>query len=80
MVISPHPDLPDITGISIDTRTLQAGEAYFAIQGVSMDGHRFVQEALSKGASCAVVRKDWANEHEEMADRLVVVADDPLKA
>jgi UDP-N-acetylmuramoyl-tripeptide--D-alanyl-D-alanine ligase len=75
----PHPDLPDITGISIDTRTLQAGEAYFAIQGVSMDGHRFVQEALSKGASCAVVRKDWANEHEEMADRLVVVADDPLE-
>ena len=35
-----------VGGISIDTRTLRPGDAFFAIRGVSMDGHRFVGAAL----------------------------------
>ncbi|GAB5375174.1 MAG: UDP-N-acetylmuramoylalanyl-D-glutamyl-2,6-diaminopimelate--D-alanyl-D-alanine ligase [Acuticoccus sp.] len=46
-----------VSGISIDTRTLSPGEAYFAITGVSMDGHRFVDAALERGAAAAVVNR-----------------------
>ena len=42
-------------GFSIDTRTLVAGEVYFAIIGERLDGHRFVREALQAGASGLVV-------------------------
>ncbi|MEM9222644.1 MAG: UDP-N-acetylmuramoyl-tripeptide--D-alanyl-D-alanine ligase [Pseudomonadota bacterium] len=61
-----------VTGISIDTRTLSPGNAFFAVQGVSMDGHRFVGDALARGASAAVVSKG-----EETPSILV---DDPLAA
>jgi UDP-N-acetylmuramoyl-tripeptide--D-alanyl-D-alanine ligase len=43
---------------SIDSRTLQPGELFFAVKGERMDGHDFVQQALEKGAVAAVVRKD----------------------
>jgi UDP-N-acetylmuramoyl-tripeptide--D-alanyl-D-alanine ligase len=44
-----------IGGISIDTRTLKAGEAFFAITGDNRDGHDFVAAALRAGAGVAVV-------------------------
>ena len=44
-----------VTGISIDTRTLAPGDAFFAIQGEARDGHDFVAAALAKGAGLAVV-------------------------
>ena len=47
-----------VTGLSIDTRTLQAGEAFFAITGDSRDGHEFVDAALKAGAGLAVVAAD----------------------
>ncbi len=43
---------------SIDSRTIQPGELFFAVKGERMDGHDFVQQALDKGAVAAVVRKD----------------------
>ena len=47
-----------VTGISIDSRTLAAGEACFAIQGDARDGHDFVAAALARGAALAVVAAD----------------------
>ncbi len=44
-----------ITGASIDTRTIEPGEAFFAIQGEARDGHDFVAGALEKGAGLAVI-------------------------
>ena len=39
--------LPDgVTGLSIDSRTIAKGEAYFAIKGDVHDGHAFVEAAL----------------------------------
>ncbi len=43
---------------SIDSRTIQPGELFFAVKGERMDGHDFVRQALEKGAVAAVVRKD----------------------
>lgn len=45
------------SGASVDTRTLQAGQLFFAFQGAHRDGHEFVAEAARKGAAAAVVTR-----------------------
>lgn len=42
-------------GASIDTRTLKAGELFFAFKGENTDGHAYLEEAREKGAIGAVV-------------------------
>ncbi len=44
-----------ITGVSIDTRTLQPGDLYVALHGVSQDGHKYVDAAFEAGAAAALV-------------------------
>jgi UDP-N-acetylmuramoyl-tripeptide--D-alanyl-D-alanine ligase len=43
-----------VTGVSIDSRRLAIGEAFFAIRA-ARDGHDFLRDAASRGASCLVV-------------------------
>jgi len=47
----------DVPGISIDSRTLAEGDAFFAIQGENRDGHDFVEAALKAGAGLAVIAR-----------------------
>ncbi|MGM4921281.1 UDP-N-acetylmuramoylalanyl-D-glutamyl-2,6-diaminopimelate--D-alanyl-D-alanine ligase [Tardiphaga sp. 804_B3_N1_9] len=71
--------LPEgITGISIDTRTIKRGEAYFAIKGDVHDGHAFVEAALKAGAGLAVV--ETAQRDKFPADARLLVVDDVLAA
>jgi UDP-N-acetylmuramyl pentapeptide synthase len=44
-----------VSGFSIDTRTLQPGDLYFAIRGDRFDGHAFVDAAMRGGAAGAVI-------------------------
>jgi UDP-N-acetylmuramoyl-tripeptide--D-alanyl-D-alanine ligase len=44
-----------VQGVSIDSRTLGVGEAFFAIRGHRLDGHDFVGDAIARGAACVVV-------------------------
>jgi UDP-N-acetylmuramoyl-tripeptide--D-alanyl-D-alanine ligase len=46
------------TGFSIDSRTINAGEVFFAVKGERFDGHDFVPQAFEKGAVAAVVSKN----------------------
>ena len=62
------------SGASIDTRTLNPGDLYFAIKGDVHDGHDFVPAALEKGASAAVVSEEKAGTFREQ-DRLIIVPD-----
>lgn len=64
----------DVGGYSIDTRTLRPGDLFFAIVGPRFDGHRFVADALARGAAVAVVAQG-ATERWEGAPALVRVAD-----
>jgi UDP-N-acetylmuramoyl-tripeptide--D-alanyl-D-alanine ligase len=66
------------TGASIDTRTLENGDLFFAIRGEARDGHDFVRTALGKGAAAAVVGEARAAEYAD-AGALVAVPD-PLEA
>src|SRR5579872_4309857 len=71
--------LPDtISGVSIDSRSLKTGEAYFAIKGDIHDGHDFVVTALQAGAGLAVVEK--AQREKFAADAPLLVVDDLLVA
>jgi UDP-N-acetylmuramoyl-tripeptide--D-alanyl-D-alanine ligase len=49
-----------VTGWSIDTRTLAAGDLFFALKGPNHDGHDHVAAAFDKGAIAAVVERPVA--------------------
>jgi UDP-N-acetylmuramoyl-tripeptide--D-alanyl-D-alanine ligase len=68
------------TGISIDSRTIRPGEAFFAIRGDRFDGHAFVDNALEAGAALAVVGASWATGPGRGGLPLLAVDDDPLTA
>ncbi|MBZ5583409.1 MAG: UDP-N-acetylmuramoyl-tripeptide--D-alanyl-D-alanine ligase [Acidobacteriia bacterium] len=46
-----------ITGWSVDTRTQNAGDVYFALRGSSRDGHDYLKQAVEKGAAAVVVER-----------------------
>jgi UDP-N-acetylmuramoyl-L-alanyl-D-glutamate--2,6-diaminopimelate ligase len=50
---SPIPDIP-ITGVVSDSRQVQPGNLFVALSGGSVDGHRFIPEAIQKGAGAVV--------------------------
>jgi UDP-N-acetylmuramoyl-tripeptide--D-alanyl-D-alanine ligase len=66
-----------IAGVSIDSRTIRPGEAFFAIAGPNFDGHDFAAAALQAGAALAVVGSARAPAG---VGPLLVVPDDPLAA
>jgi UDP-N-acetylmuramoyl-tripeptide--D-alanyl-D-alanine ligase len=63
-----------ITGVSTDTRTLEPGDLFFALTGESSDGHKFLADALSRGASGVVVSRKVESR------RLAIRVDDTLLA
>jgi UDP-N-acetylmuramoyl-tripeptide--D-alanyl-D-alanine ligase len=48
----------DAGGVSIDTRTLKAGDLFVAVKGDTHDGHDHVARAFEAGASAALVSRD----------------------
>jgi len=44
--------------ISIDSRTLKAGECFIAIRGPNFDGHNFLSQAKERGAVGAIVERE----------------------
>ena len=53
------------SGASIDTRTVKAGNVFFALPGGRQDGHDFLWEAFRKGASGAVIRREFFKKFRE---------------
>lgn len=48
-----------IAGVSIDTRTLNPGEVYFALIGERLDGHDYIEQAIAAGAAGVVVAESY---------------------
>ncbi len=65
-------------GYSIDSRTLQPGDLFFAVRGERLDGHDYVEAALAKGAVAAVIEKQHASRFAAKSQLLLV--DDSLLA
>ncbi len=75
-----RPDAENLsaTGYSIDSRTLQPGDLFFAVNGERFDGHDFVTAAITKGAVAAVVARKKLDSASPRQPLLVV--EDPLSA
>src|ERR1039457_6904319 len=50
-----HPPPLEVAGWSVDTRTQNPGDVYFALRGPNHDGHDFLPAAIEKGAAAVVV-------------------------
>ncbi len=49
------------SGVSINSKTIKKNNLFFAIKGKNTDGHKFVKEAIQKGAIKSVVSKKLKN-------------------
>ncbi len=67
-----------VPGVSIDTRNISAGEVFFALRGEHTDGHNFIKQAFSMGASATVI--DRPAMLEEFCDRPMILVKDALTA
>jgi UDP-N-acetylmuramoyl-tripeptide--D-alanyl-D-alanine ligase len=71
----------EVTGCSIDSRTVQPGELFFAVRGERLDGHGYVAAAVARGALAAVVARDRLASLPDSALAMpLLVAEDPLVA
>ncbi len=66
----------EAVGYSIDSRTVGAGELFFAVKGERADGHDYVEAAIANGAIAAVVSMRWLAPAEFDECRLLRVPDD----
>ncbi len=74
-----------LPSFSIDTRTIKKDELFIALEGKQTNGHKFVKEALEKGACGLIIahsKKDCLRSlHEqELKKKLVIVVPDTFKA
>jgi len=49
---------PVVAGVSTDSRTLKPGDLFVALSGEHFDGHRFILDAIEKGAVAAMISSD----------------------
>jgi UDP-N-acetylmuramoyl-tripeptide--D-alanyl-D-alanine ligase len=74
-------DAVTASGYSIDSRTIQPGDLFFAIRGERFDGHDFVATAFERGACAAVVeRQRLAGLSDAVKQRPLLVVEDVLPA
>ncbi|MFQ5964475.1 MAG: UDP-N-acetylmuramoyl-tripeptide--D-alanyl-D-alanine ligase [Candidatus Scalinduaceae bacterium] len=53
----------NIKGVSTNTRSLKQGEIFFALDGKNYDGHKFIKQAIDKGAIGVIVSNTKKNEY-----------------
>ncbi|HTU35322.1 MAG TPA: UDP-N-acetylmuramoyl-tripeptide--D-alanyl-D-alanine ligase [Candidatus Acidoferrum sp.] len=69
-----------LAGVSIDSRTVGAGELFIAIHGPRHDGHAFVASALAAGAGAGLVARTRLAEYPPEIQAKLFAVDDPLAA
>jgi UDP-N-acetylmuramoyl-tripeptide--D-alanyl-D-alanine ligase len=73
-----------VTGWSVDSRTIQAGDLFFALRGPNFDGHAYVNEVFAKGAVAAITDREVApgnvGASGTASARIVLQVGDALKA
>ncbi len=55
LLVAAPPTGPDPAGLGMDSRTVRPGMLYVAVRGSQADGHRFVADAVGRGATAVVV-------------------------
>ncbi|MGE0650140.1 MAG: UDP-N-acetylmuramoyl-tripeptide--D-alanyl-D-alanine ligase [Alphaproteobacteria bacterium] len=73
-----HSTLPwQATGVSIDGRTVAAGDLFVAVRGPRFDAHDFVGQAFTNGAACALISRIPRNHPE---NKPLLIVDDTYSA
>lgn len=57
----------EVSGLSIDTRTIGKGDMFVALKGENRDGHDFVKAAFAAGAEAALVTRQPADVASDVA-------------
>lgn len=65
-----------VSGISIDTRTIEKGDLFIPFRGEAVNGHRYVEKAIESGAAASLWMKDEPNPPQNMP--LIFVEDSEL--
>lgn len=47
------------SGVSTDSRAIEPGQLFVALEGPNFDGHNFILDAIGSGASAAVIRQGF---------------------
>ena len=54
-ILSANLDLEtEVSGVSYDSRTVRPGDLFVALSGYTVDGHRFIPQALAAGAAAVL--------------------------
>src|SRR5271168_1062517 len=69
-----------VAGVSIDSRTLRAGELFIAIHGPRHDGHDHVAAALGRGALAAMVAGERVASYDDAVRARCLTVDDTFAA
>lgn len=69
-----------ISGVSIDSRTVAAGELFVAIRGPRHDGHGFIASALQRGAVAGLVAREHLGDYPDEIRGKLFAVDDTLVA
>lgn len=67
----------EITGVSINTRTLQKGDLFVPFRGEKVNGHQYVRHAIEAGAAAALWQRDEPSPPEDLP---LLIVDDCRKA
>jgi len=70
----------DVSGFSIDTRTISRGDLFVAIRGDRFDGNAYVREAVGKGAVGAIISDASLTGSADLADTALLLVPDTLDA
>ena len=64
-----------LTGVSIDSRTVEPGELFIPLRGERADGHEFIAHAMERGAGVSLVEEGQRDRWQSLGGPLVVVKD-----
>lgn len=67
----------EITGVSINTRTLKKGDLFVPFRGEKVNGHQYVRHAIEAGASAALWQRDEPSPPDDLP---ILIVDDCQKA
>ncbi|MEW6009244.1 MAG: UDP-N-acetylmuramoyl-L-alanyl-D-glutamate--2,6-diaminopimelate ligase [Candidatus Omnitrophota bacterium] len=70
----------DIEGICTDSRYAERNEIFIALKGTRVDGHKYIDEALSQGVSCIIVQSKKSEEFSKRFKNVIIIGVADTKA
>jgi UDP-N-acetylmuramoyl-tripeptide--D-alanyl-D-alanine ligase len=65
----------DVGGVTFDSREVEPGHLFIALQGEATDGHRFLDQAFAAAAAGALVGAETQHPHVRVADTMAALND-----